>query len=134
MNQQSFDIPLHDIKTVIDIEEYSFYYLSVVVVLVSIVLLGALYLLVKYLKNRNTFNIRKEHSRLLHEIRFENPKEDAYNITRWGDTFKNDSERHRNAYETLVKSLEAYKYKKDVGTFDENVKHAFDIYLGMIDV
>ena len=132
--KQTIDIPLHDIKPLLEIEEYSFYYLLALIALISTVVIGLLYLLVKYLQYRNKFNIRKEHLKSLHEIDFSDAKKAAYNITTYGYTFKEDGERQRSAYDSLVEHLEAYKYKKNVENFDEETKHSLDRYIGMIDV
>jgi len=128
------DIPLHDIKPLIEIQEYSFYYFLAIVVVGVILFLALAYLVFHYVQNRNKFNIRKEHLRFLQNIEFENAKKDAYEITLYGATFMHDSERHLKAYDLLVEHLESYKYKKNVDSFDEETKREFDNYLGMIDV
>ncbi|MEA1982619.1 MAG: hypothetical protein U9N39_03650 [Campylobacterota bacterium] len=132
--QEHFDIPLHDIKPLIEIQEYSLYYSVALGIVSTIILFSVLYLLIKYLKNRNKFNIRAEHLSLLNAITYEDAKKDAYDITLYGATFKDDSQRHSNAYRALVDSLEEYKYRKNVDAFSDETKHHIDIYLGMIDV
>jgi len=127
-------ILIHDIKPLIEIQEYSFYYFLAVVALGVIILLGAFYILYHYFKNRNKFNIRKEHLRLLNAISFSNSKQDAYDITLYGATFAQDNERISKAFEALVEHLEPYKYKKNVPPFDEETKHSFERYVGMLDV
>ena len=131
---KAVDIPLHDIKPLLEIQEYSFYYLVVLVTAVTIVVIGLFFLLYKYLKYRNRFNIRKEHSKLLHSVDLSDAKKAAYDITYYGATFKDDSERMKSAYESLVEKLEAYKYKKYVAEFDEEIRHSLERYIGMIDV
>jgi len=131
---QTRDIPLHDIKPLIEIQEYSFYYLVALSGVALILLLALAYLAFHYLKNRNKFNIRKEHFKLLANIVFKDAKKDAYEITLYGSTFMNDSERHLKAYELLVEHLESYKYRKNVDSFDEETKREFDNFLGMLDV
>ncbi len=128
------NIPLHDIKPLIEIQEYSFEFFVFLSIFVGLLVTGMAYLLYRYFKNRNRFNIRAEHSKILHSISFENPKEAAYKITLYGLTFKDDSLRHEQNYEALVDLLENYKYKRDVEKFDEDVKRQFERYLGMIDV
>jgi hypothetical protein len=128
------NIPLHDIKPLIEIQEYSFEYLIAIGIFVSLLLVGVGYLLYRYFKNKNKFNIRAEHSKLLHSISLKDTKEAAYKITLYGLTFKDDSLRHKQNYEALVDLLENYKYKKNVEKFDEDVKRQFERYLGMIDV
>jgi len=131
---QAKDIPLHDIKPLIEIQEYSMYYLIAISVVALVLFLALAYLAFNYIRNKNKFNIRKEHLKLLHAIELKNAKKDAYDITFYGATFMNDSERHKKAYELLVEHLESYKYRKDVDSFDEETKREFDNFVGMIDV
>jgi len=131
---QNSMIQLHDIKPLMEIPEYSFYYFIVGVTLSTILLFSLLYLLLRWLKNRKKFNIKVAHSKLLHQINYKDAKKDAYAITLYGLTFKDETPRHQRAYEALVESLEAYKYKKDVPPFNDETKHLFEIYLGLIDV
>jgi hypothetical protein len=128
------EIQLHDIKPLIEIQEYSFYYFMGLVSLAIVVLLGLLYLLYKWFRNRNKFNIRAENFKRLKGIDFSSAKESAYKITLYGATFKEDSERHTKVYEELVSLLEEYKYKKEVAALSDAVKHKYEIYLGLIDV
>lgn len=131
---QAKEIPLHDIKGLVEIQEYSVYYFSALVLVGLIVLLGLLYLLYKYLQNKKKFNIRKEHQKLLHEIDFSDAKKAAYEITQLGGIFKDDTPRHERAFTLLVEDLESYKYKKDVSAFSSESKHLLENYLGLIDV
>jgi len=131
---ENYEIPLHDIKPLLEVPEYSFYYFLVLVVLGSLLLLGAAFLLYKYLQNRNKFNIRKEHFTLIKNVEFSDAKKASYEITFYGHTFKDDSERHTKAYEQLVHALESYKYKKEVDSLDTQTLHFIEIYLDMLDV
>ena len=131
---QSYDIPLHDIKPIVEIEEYSLYYFlgfaSIAIVLVA----GVAYLLYMWLKKRNRYNRRKEHFKLLNSLDLSNTKESAYAITLYGATFKNDSPRHKEMYDNLLGRLDAYKYKKEVSSFDSEVIGYIELYKGMMDV
>jgi len=131
---QNIDIPLHDIKPLLEIQEYSFYYFLALIAFCITLFLGLGYLLFKYLQHKNRFNLRKEHLKLLHEIDLSDAKKSAYKITTYGYTFKDDGERQKNAYESLVEHLEAYKYKKSVEAFDAETKHSLERYIGMLDV
>ncbi len=89
--EQSYDIPLHDIKPIIEVQEYSLYYFLGIVFIV-LLLVGALgYLIYKYFQKRNAFNLRKEHFRLLSSLDLKKSKESAYLITSLGATFKDDT-------------------------------------------
>jgi hypothetical protein len=134
MQEKSYDIPLHDIKPIVEVQEYSFYYFLGVIALAAIVIFALLYLLFKWYKKRNAFNIRKEHFRLLGELDLSDTKKAAYAITLYGFTFKDDSPRHVEMYENITARLDMYKYKKSVDEFDSETLGYIDLYRGMIDV
>ncbi len=131
---QSYDIPLHDIKPIVQIEEYSLYYfLSISIFAVVLVLLLS-YLLFSWLKKRNRYNKRKEHFESFKTLDLSSTKESAYAITFYGATFKNDSLRHKESYDNLVGRLEQYKYKKEVEGYDDETLGYIELYKGMVDV
>lgn len=132
--EPTFDIPLHDIKTIVEIPEYSLYYL-IILSIISIVVIGALiYLLMKYLENKRKYNQRKEHYKLLHSIDLTNTKKAAYAISLYASTFKNDGDRQASMFENITQRLEQFKYKKDVDGFDTETLAYIELYKGMIDV
>lgn len=131
---QDQEIQLHDIKPLLEIQEYSFYYFLAVVVIGTIIVVGIIYLLIRWLKNRNRYNHRKEYFQHLSEIDFKDAKRSAYEITFYGALFADDSPRHKEMFHTLTDKLEAYKYKKSVDDFDSEVKGFIELYKGMIDV
>jgi predicted membrane protein len=137
MNTQEnkiLDIPIHDIKPIVDIQEYSFYYFLGICFLALAFLLAIAFLIYKYLKQKNSYNVKKEHYKLINELDLTNTKESAYAITLYGATFKDDSDRHKEMYENIVDRLEVYKYKKDVGVFDKEILGYIELYRGMLDV
>jgi hypothetical protein len=131
---QNYEIPLHDIKPIIEVQEYSLYYLIALIVVAIGLLLGVAYLVYKWLEKRNAFNIRKEHFKLINELDFKDTKKAAYAITVYGYTFKDDSPRHSEMYKNLVNRLDEYKYKKDVEAFDSEVMGYVELYKEMLDV
>lgn len=132
--EQSYDIPLHDIKPIVEIEEYSFYYFLGASLLVIVFIFAVAYILYKWLKKRNVYNVRKEHFKLLNGLNLDDTKQSAYDITHYGATFKNDSPRHTEMYENLIGRLERYKYKKEVDGFESEIYGYIELYKGMIDV
>lgn len=131
---QSFDIPLHDIKPIVEIDEYSFYYFLGATLLALILVLGVAYFVYIWFKKRNKFNVRKEHFKLLGSLDLSDAKRSAYTVTLYGLTFKNDSPRHQEMYENLINRLEKYKYKKNVDAYDSELIGYIELYKGMIDV
>lgn len=135
MKEQSFDIPLHDIKPIVDVNEYSYYYFLGLVGLAIVLLCGALYLLYVWYKKRNTFNIRAHHAKLLNELDLSETKKAAYAISSYGYIFKDDSQRHSEMFKNISQRLEAYKYKKEIeSSFDKETLGYIELYKGMIDV
>ncbi len=132
--EQSYDIPLHDIKTIVEVQEYSLYTLLGVGFFATLALFGLGYLLYIWYKKRNKFNLKKEHFRLLHTLDLSDAKSAAYAITLYGATFRDDSPRHQEMYENLTNRLEVYKYKKSVAPFDGETLGYIELYRGMIDV
>ncbi|MCW8838085.1 MAG: hypothetical protein OQK11_05210 [Thiovulaceae bacterium] len=134
MQNQSYDIPLHDIKTIVEVQEYSLYYLLGISTVGLIVLLGIIYLIYKYFKNKNRYNERKEHFKIINSLDLSDTKKAAYAISLYGATFKDDGDRQKGMYENLTSRLESYKYKKQVDLFDKETLSYIELYKGMIDV
>ena len=132
--QQSYDIPLHDIKTIVEVEEYSFYYLLGLSVIGVVLILGIIYLIYRYFKNKNSYNQRKEHFKIISNVDLDDTKKAAYTITLYGATFKDDGDRQHGMYRNLTSRLERYKYKKSVESFDEETLNYIELYKEMIDV
>ena len=130
----SYDIPLHDIKPLMEVPDSSFTILTVLVVIVAVVLAGGLYLFYRYLEGIKRVNHRKIHYKALKKIDFRDPKSAAYAITEHGRIFAEDSERLNETYLNLISRLEEYKYKKVVAAIDDESRSYYKIYLEMIDV
>ena len=131
---QNHDIPLHDIKTIVDVPEYSMYYLLGVIAFGVLLLLGVAYLAYLWFKRRNAFNIRKENLKLINMLDLSDTKRTAYSITALGDIFKEDSPRHSEMFQNITQRLEEYKYKKDVAEFDKETLGYIELYREMLDV
>jgi hypothetical protein len=134
MQQQSYDIPLHDIKPIVEVQEFSLYYFSALVVVGTLLALFFLYLLFRWIKRKQRFNLRKEYKKLLSQAALQNPKQAAYDITRYGALFQNDTPRHKEMFANLVARLEAYKYKKEVESLDPETIGYYNLYKEMCDV
>jgi len=132
--EQSYDIPLHDIKPIVDVNEYSFYYFLGLTFVIVLLLLAISYLIYKWLKHRNAYNIKKDHYQLINSLDINDTKNCAYAITTYGATFKDDSPRHEEMYNNLTQRLEVYKYKKEVDAFDSETIGYIELYKGMLDV
>ena len=132
--KQHFDIPLHDIKPLMEVPDYSTTFIWIILLLGVLVALLVGYLLVRYFKRARSVNLRKVDYKALKKVDFADAKKAAYEITQRGRRFRDDSDRLREAYENLLLKLEPYKYKREVATIDSETKSYYNIYLGMIDV
>ena len=131
---QSFDIPLHDIKTIVEIQEYSFYYFLGVSFIAILLTCGLVYFLYRWLKQRDRYNERAVHYKAIKKLKLDDSKQTAYMLTLLGATFKDDSPRHSEMFIKLTRRLDEYKYKKNVKQFDSEVRSYIETYKGMIDV
>jgi hypothetical protein len=135
MQNKALEIPLHDIKPLVEIPDYSFYYFIALVIMGSLIAVGLFFLLIKWLRSRKKFDVRKEHAKALREIKLKDTKKAAYALTKYGATFAKDSERHQKIYQELLDALSCYKYKKEINEeFDADTLRLIELYRGMIDV
>ncbi len=128
------DIPLHDIKPLVEITDYSFTLFVAVVATATVLLVGTAVLLWRLWRRRREASARLDAFRALEAVDFSDPKRAAYTITKAGFPFADDSTRCREAYDALVDRLAPYKYRKAVDPIDDETRSYYAIYLGMIDV
>lgn len=131
---QKEQINLHDIQPIVEVQEFSLWYLSGIVVAVALLLAFLLYKVWVWIQSRNKFNKRKADKISLETINIANTKEAAYAMGFYGAIFKDDTPRHSEIFEALQEHLEAYKYKKQVEAFDNETLHYYNIYKEMCDV
>lgn len=130
---RSDDIPLHDIKPLVELHDYTLYYVAAAAVVVLILLLTVLYLLLRQWRASRKRDRRRECLEALKAVNPDDAKRAAYAITRFGRCFADDSPRLFEAYQGLCHRLEPYKFKKDVPQMDEETRAHIRIFLGMID-
>ncbi len=128
------ELNLHDIKPLVAIDDYSFYYFLTLSFVAVVIAMGAVFLLLKWYKNRKRENLRKKHLEILHSIDLDNTKKAAYMLTKYGATFKDDDTRHQEMYANMLERLANYKYKKEVGRFDDETISIINLYREICDV
>jgi len=134
MIPSSYDIPLHDIKPLMDVPDSSGSFLLLLMFVALIIFMGLAYLLYQRIRSIKRLDRRKYHYKILQKIDFSDPKRAAYMITEHGRFFADDSERLYEAYQNLIERLERYKYRKEVSPIDDESRSYYKIYLEMIDV
>ncbi|MDY0116754.1 MAG: hypothetical protein RBR59_04145 [Sulfurimonadaceae bacterium] len=131
---QAEQIKLHDIQPILEVQEFSLYYLSAIVIVLALLFGFLLYKIFLWIQSKKKFNKRKAHKTSLETINVANTKEAAYAMGFYGATFKDDTARHNEIYGVLQEHLEAHKYKKQVEPFDEKTLHYYNLYKEMCDV
>jgi hypothetical protein len=129
---KDLNIPLNDIAPLIEIRDYSLYYFIAVVVITVAVSLALFLVLLKQIRKQK-LNIRKERFNALSRIDFSNPKRAAYAISEQGRVFASDNERTAKAFHNLFERLEPYKYAQSVEMIDEETLGYYRLYLEIID-
>lgn len=126
------ELKIFDIKPLEQIPDYSFYIFCSIILLIVFIVCYLVYLVYK-----KFFNKKKTEKQLaleiLKEIDLNNSKASAYAISKYGFFFKDD-ERCKKLYDELNETLEKYKYKKDVDSFDTHTKEQFRRFMDAIDV
>lgn len=131
---RSADIALHDIKPLIQMHDYTLYYLLGAAAVALTLMMLVVYLLVRRYRLRKGRNRRQECFDVLAALDLDEAKTTAYAITRLGRCFADDSPRLYETYNNLLRRLEPYKFKKTVPVIDEETRGYYRIFLGMIDV
>ena len=129
----SYDIPLHDIKPLMEAPDSSFTISAIIFVIAVLLFFWVFFLIYRFVQNKREINHRKIHYRALKKIDFRDAKKAAYAITEHGRIFAEDSERLNETYVNLVSRLEVYKYKKVVTAIDDESRRHYKRYLKMID-
>lgn len=121
------EILVHDIYS-LEPMSYSSLYLFIFLV---IVLSGTLFFLTrrlikKYHENKN--RAYKQAIRVLKKCDFSEVKNTAYRISYYGEMLAQTTE-ERKLFQTLLKALEPFKYKKEVTEFPESIKDLLGAFI-----
>ena len=111
---------LHDIKGIVEVTDYSLYYLLATVGVSVMVLIVVGIMLYKYLSKKDLLTQKKVAMELLKKFEFGDAKESVYEFSHLAQYAVNDTQ--RKELEELLAELECYKFKKDVPELDEKLK------------
>lgn len=134
MTPITHEIPIHDIKPLMEVPDSSLTFLILGFSIALLLLSGGGYLFYKHFKKRKRLNLRKVHFKALEDVDFSDPKKAAYAITEHGRFFADDAPRLKEAYENMLERLEVYKYRRNVTAINDETRSYYKIYLEMIDV
>lgn len=126
------ELQLHDIKTIVAIDDTSIYYFYGTVVGAVVVCAIVLYLLIKYLRKEKAKDMQKVYLEELNATGLDNAKEAAYRLTEFGALLDKDAPQ-REAYDSMLERLEAFKYKKEVGSLDPQTHKAITKFVDLMN-
>jgi ribosomal protein S10 len=121
------ELKIHDIKSLVEVPDYSFYLFYGLISLGLLLILFCSYFIYRFLRNKKE-NTRKKYFNILKNLDFTNTKQSAYDITKYGQLLV-INENEKQLLENLTKKLTVYKYKKDVDNFDTKTKALIDIFI-----
>lgn len=126
-------LKIHDIKSLEQIPDYSiyiYYLLIVVAIFASLVLVYFVYKF--FTKDKNS--IEKQYYKILKNIDFDNSKQAAYDICKYGKLLAK-TQREKTLINDIYHDLEEYKYKKTVDKkISKKIKIKFETFMESLDV
>ena len=124
---------LRDIKPLLEIPDNTYYIFMALVFLGIAFLFLMVGLLVKKFWKKKKVDMKQVYFKRLKSLDWRNTKQSAYEATELGRILTLDDERGREIYEQLVLRLEAYKYKKEVPSLDEETLLQYNLLVHIIN-
>ncbi|PHR71436.1 MAG: hypothetical protein COA66_08850 [Arcobacter sp.] len=117
-------IKIHDIKNIVEINDYSFYFfLFLLLVLLVFLVFLFLYLYKLYLRKKN--NPFKTYLKELKNVDLKNTKQASYSIAKYAKLLSSHKNNAQECKDILF-LLEEYKYKKDVPSFSKDFLNKYN--------
>jgi hypothetical protein len=126
-------IKIHDIKPLVEIPDYSIYFYYGLIILGSLFGIAIMYLIYTFFKDKKESKQIK-YFKILKNINFDNQKQAAYSISKYGNLLIKD-EKETRLFKELNDSLEEFKYKKEISkTIPQNIKAHYEIFIEALNV
>lgn len=126
------DIPLHDIKPLVEVPDNSLFYLLMLSIFIVLALGLLLFWLWKAYTQSKKENLRKHYLKKIQTVDLSSAKEAAYAISAYGRLLA-QSEREKEMLENLDSRLSSYKFKKEVDALDEETLAYYQLFLEVLD-
>ena len=126
-------LKIHDIKPIVQIPDFSIYFYYGLIVLGVLISLSVCFWIYKIITNKKVSK-EKEYFEILKNIDFDNAKETAYMISKYGRLIaKNDSD--KILMDEIYSSLEDFKYKKNIPSeIPEDIKLKYNKFMESVNV
>jgi len=126
-------IKIHDIKPIVEIPDFSIYLYYGLVFLVFLVICLLIYGIYKFFKPKVKTQEMYWYEKL-QKLDFNNIKQTAYDISKYGRYLATD-ERQIRLLDELTEELSSYKYKKEIPSkLTQEIKTKFTIFMDTLDV
>ena len=126
------DIPLHDIKPIVEVPDNSLMFLIAAAVVVLLIVAALVIWMISIFKQSKGENLRKVYLGKIHNVNTDNAKEAAYEISHYGRLLA-ESKRELEMLESLDERLGQYKYKKEVEKLDSDTLAYYRLFLEVLD-
>lgn len=131
--EENITLQLKDIKPLLEIPDFSYYYYWGLIVFGVCVFLGlAIFLVFKFWKKRKV-NLAKGYLEALKKIEWKESKKAAYEATHYARLLMEHDSTLKDEFKALEPLLEQFKYKKEVDEIDVVTKEKFDKYVQVAD-
>ena len=118
---------LRDIKGLVEVPDYSFYYLLGLIGVLLIIMLIIGTIIYKKLTQKAPMTQQKMAMELLKKFEVTDAKRSAYEFSHLAQYAVNDDQRQQ--LESLLKELEVYKFKKEVPELDSQLKERLQTFV-----
>jgi len=126
-------LKIHDIKNIVEIPDNSIYLFYALIIFSILLVLLLLFLTYQYFKLKKPSK-QKEYYKILQNINFDNQKESAYTISKYGQLLAKE-ELEVMLIDELIDDLEEYKYKKNISnTISDNIKNKYHRFMEIVNV
>ena len=110
-------LKINDIKPLVEVSDYSFYFFITLIICFIILLTYILYFIYKKIKNKK-IDYSKIYIKKLQKIDVSKSKNAAYSITKYCNAITKNEEQTLLA-NALIENLTQYKYKKNIPPFNK---------------
>jgi hypothetical protein len=118
---------LRDIKGLVEVTDYSFYYFGALVAAALLLLLVLGIFIYKKLTKKEPMTQKRAAAALLEKFEFGDTKQSVYDFSRLAQYAV--SEDQRQALEQLLEELKPYKFKKEVPELDDALKAKMQAFI-----
>jgi len=126
------DIPLHDIKPIVEVPDNSLYFTVALGLVLLLVLVALVFWILRLYRQSKAEDLRKIHLEKIHNVDTSDAKEAAYEISYYGRLLA-ESQRELDLLESLDERLSRYKYKKEVKSLDDDTLGYYRLFLEVLD-